>query len=312
MKVLFTAAGSIGSRHITNLYNLCLKSGEPLIIDVIRNSDRILPTDIKSKIRNEIRCEDNLDDQYDVVFITDETKTHYKNIIHYRDLCKHMFIEKPIFDSIDYNIDDIKPLSKDNVYYVACPIRFTNYYKQLKQLSVDHNIFSVRIIFSSYMPEWQPGRDYRKSFRCFNERGGGVDIDLLHELDYAIDIFGIPEKVVRVAGKFSNLEMDACDLASYILEYKDKLIEIHLDYFGRIRNRQSELYTDNDVIVVDFNKHNCEFKVSGIIEEYEIDNKFYQDEMEYFYNLIHSKGTLMNINTPEKAFETLKITKGLI
>lgn len=162
------------------------------------------------------------------------------------------------------------------------------------------------------MPSWQPGRDYRKSFRCFNDRGGGVDVDLLHEIDYMIYLFGKPQKVHRVAGKYSHLEMDACDLATYIFEYDDKVVEMHLDYFGRVRNRQTELYAEDDVVVVDFNKQSCELKVKEEVEHYGADDHFYQDEMAYFLNLYLSKGKMENINTPEMAYETLRITKGLI
>ena len=230
----------------------------------------------------------------------------------YRDLCDSMFIEKPIFDSLDYPIEAIRPKRDEDVYYVAAPIRFTQYVKKLKACVDSHRVYSARIIFSSYMPSWQPGRDYRKSFRCFNDRGGGVDVDLLHEIDYMIYLFGTPKKVHRVAGKFSHLEMDACDLATYIFEYSDKVVEMHLDYFGRVRNRQTELYAEDDVIVVDFNKQSCEYRLKEEVEHYEADDHFYQDEMAYFLDLYLSKGKMENINTPEMAYETLSITKGLI
>ncbi len=312
MKVLFTATGSIGSRHINNFSALCKERRIELEVDAIRYSDRVLPTELSQKIRREIRGDGELDSHYDILFVTDETKTHYSNIIKYRDICDSMFIEKPIFDTLDYPVSNIKPKRDEDVYYVAAPIRFTKYVKKLKECVVANKIYSARIIFSSYMPSWQPGRDYRKSFRCFNDRGGGVDVDLLHEIDYMIYLFGKPQKVHRVAGKFSNLEMEACDLATYIFEYEDKVVEMHLDYFGRVRNRQTELYAQDDVIVVDFNKQSCTYKLKDEIEQYEDDNHFYQDEMAYFLDLVESKGRKENINTPETAFETLRITKGII
>ena len=312
MKVLFTATGSIGSRHITNFSALCASRGIPLEIDAVRYSDRVLPEAIAGKIRREIRDDSQLDGHYDILFVTDETKTHYENIMKYRERCDSMFIEKPIFDTLDYPIEAIRPKRAEDVYYVAAPIRFTQYVKKLKECVDNNKVYSARIIFSSYMPSWQPGRDYRKSFRCFNDRGGGVDVDLLHEIDYMIYLFGKPRKVHRVAGKFSHLEMDACDLATYIFEYGDKVVEMHLDYFGRVRNRQTELYTEDDVIVVDFNKQSCEHKVKEEAEPYEADDHFYQDEMAYFLDLYESKGRMQNINSPEAAYETLRITKGLI
>ena len=142
---------------------------------------------------------------------------------------------------------------------------------------------------------------------------GGVDIDLLHEIDYMVALFGKPIQVLRVAGKYSNLEMEACDLATYIFEYRDKIIEVHLDYFGRVRNRLTELYTKDDVIVVDFNKCSCESKVTGVVENYaEVEDNFYQNEMIYFIDLITSEKSIENVNTPEKAFESLKLSKGYI
>lgn len=82
MRALFTAAGSIGSRHIRNLTDVSKKLGIPLDIDVIRKSDRILPNDIKELVRNEIRNEIDLDDKYDIAFITDETKAHFDSIVY--------------------------------------------------------------------------------------------------------------------------------------------------------------------------------------------------------------------------------------
>lgn len=312
MKVLFTATGSIASRHITNLSTLCSQKGISLEIDAIRYSERILPPSIAEKIRHEIRSKNDLDEHYDILFVTDETKTHYANILNYRNICNSMFIEKPIFDTPNYPIEAIRPKRKEDIYYVAAPIRFTQYVKKLKECIDNNKVYSARIIFSSYMPSWQPGRDYRKSFRCFKDRGGGVDVDLLHEIDYMIYLFGKPKNVHRVTGKFSHLDMDACDLATYIFEYNDKIVEMHLDYFGRVRNRQTELYTQDDVIVVDFNKQSCEYKVNEVVEHYKTDDHFYQDEMAYFLDLYESKGKIENINSPERAYETLKITKGLI
>ena len=309
MEVLFTSAGSIGSRHIRNLSAICRDMGTPLVIDVIRKTDRVLPDDIKSLISREIRDDSDLRDSYDIGFITDETKTHFENIEKFKNRCKHLFIEKPIFESTDYDIMSIAP-SGDSVYYVACPIRFSKYYEELKKVADSQDVYSARVIFSSYMPNWQKGRDYRLSFRCFKDRGGGVDIDSLHEIDYITSLFGIPNSVKRVAGKYSDLEMDAPDLATYIFEYPDKLIEVHLDYFGRTNNRRVEFFTKDDVIVVDYNKHTVEYQLESKATDYGIDDQFYQNEMRYFIKLTESKGSMENINPIYNAFESLRIAKG--
>lgn len=311
MKVLYTGIGSIGSRHAKNLHKICGSRGMELIIDVVRLSNRKLPDEIKSIIRNEVRTDNQLDTHYDVVFITDVTKTHFDNIIKYRSICDSMFIEKPIFEFPHYSLEEIKPVSPDGVYYVAAPMRFSNYYKQLEKIANEAKVYSARIIFSSYMPDWQKGRDYRKSFRCSLEQGGGVDIDLLHEIDYMIGLFGLPKKVNRVAGQYSHLEMDACDLVSYIFEYEDKLVEIHLDYFGRKRTRKMEFYTEKDTIVIDFNAATCEHQMADKIVSYGSECDFYEKEMNYFLDLVLSKGKIKNINPPSLAYKSLQLAKGI-
>ncbi|HUM84503.1 MAG TPA: Gfo/Idh/MocA family oxidoreductase [Lachnospiraceae bacterium] len=310
MKVLFTAVGSIGTRHVGNLTKVCQEKGIELTIDVIRYSERSLTDDLRKMVRREIRSDQDIDENYDVVFITDETKTHYDNIVKFKNRCKHMFIEKPIFDNTGYNIKDVTT-TDNSIYYVACPIRFTDYYKILKDAVSQNEVYSARIIFSSYMPNWQKGRDYRKSFRCFSDRGGGVDIDSLHEIDYMTGLFGFPEDVKREAGHYSNIEMDAPDIADYIFRYKDKLVEMHLDYFGRTNNRRVELFCKDDVIVIDFNKKTVTWEKKNQTESFEPDGDFYVREMRYFVELIFGNKE-RNINTVENAFQNLKLAKGQV
>ena len=311
MKVLFTAVGSIGTRHIGNLSKICKDKGIDLEIDVYRYTDRKLDDELKLLINNEIRSDAELAQFYDVVFITDETKTHYDNILKYRKICKHMFIEKPIFEDATYDLNDIKPLDDSSVYYVACPVRFTKYFSELQKIVNNTDVYSARIIFSSYMPNWQKGRDYRKSFRCFNERGGGVDIDSLHDIDYMTALFGQPQDVKRVAGHYSNLEMNSCDIAVYIFTYLDKIVEVHLDYFGRTANRRVELLAKDDVYVVDFNKKTVVKQLAEITTSFAPDDDFYYKEMTYFIDLINSNGSIENINTVDNAYKSLKLAKGV-
>ncbi len=312
MEVLFTGVGSIGTRHVGNLAKVCKEKGIELHVDVLRYTDRELSGELKELIRNEVRNDNELASFYDVVFITDETKTHYENIIKYKDRCKYMFIEKPIFEGTEYDLDKVRPKNSDSVYYVAAPVRFTDYFNNLKELVDNNEVYSARIIFSSYMPNWQKGRDYTKSFRCFTERGGGVDIDSLHDIDYMTALFGHPKSVKRVAGKYSNLQMDACDIATFIFEYTDKVVEVHLDYFGRVPNRRVELFAKDDVFVVDFNKKTVEHQLSGEVTSFAPDDDFYYREMTYFVNLINSDGKMKNINTIDNAFASLKLAKGEI
>ena len=49
--------------------------------------------------------------------------------------------------------------------------------------------------------------------------GGGVSIDLIHEIDYMTYLFGFPKKDHYISGTFSDLEIDSDDLAVHLFEY---------------------------------------------------------------------------------------------
>ena len=82
--------------------------------------------------------------------------------------------------------------------------------------------------------------------------GGGVSLDLIHEWDYLKLLFGKPRKHFYLCGTKSELEIDSDDIAVYIAEYTDKIVELHLDYFGRRSVRLLELFTESGTMKADF------------------------------------------------------------
>ena len=49
-------------------------------------------------------------------------------------------------------------------------------------------------------------------------------------------------KDILLTGKISDLEIDSEDYAIYIAKYKDKIAELHLDYFGRKNIREIQIF----------------------------------------------------------------------
>jgi predicted dehydrogenase len=200
-------------------------------------------------------------------------------------------------------------LKKDSIYYVACPLRYTPVVEYLKTFVNNHKIFSGRCICSSYLPKWRNGTDYRKVYSAKKELGGGVSLDLIHEIDYITYLFGFPVKLNSVSRKYSNLEIDSDDLSVYFIEYQDKLIELHLDYFGQFNQRKIEIYTEDDVIIGDLITNKITFLKSGNELIFKDKDK-YINEMKYFLeHFLNGKKTFNEIN---HAFKILKISQGAI
>ena len=53
------------------------------------------------------------------------------------------------------------------------------------------------------------GVDYRTVYSAHKAMGGGVTIDLIHEWDYLVELFGVPDKLYNFKGTYSDLEIDS-------------------------------------------------------------------------------------------------------
>lgn len=307
MKVCFFGLGSIGRRHLINFTNICKNKEIDIEVHAFRNTNNKLDDEIKSLVDKEIFIKDYLCSDYDIIFINNPTSMHYETIEFMKNKCKNMFIEKPIFDDIVY---DLKKLNlNEGFYYVACPLRYSNVVEYLKDNIDIDKVYSVRAICSSYLPNWRKNTDYRKTYSAIKSQGGGVSIDLIHEWDYLTYIFGFPNNVFNFQGKFSDLEIDSEDLSVYIAKYNDKLVELHLDYFGRTSKREIEIYTDLGCIKGDFinNKVIFDYDKKDVIFYNEDNNYMYEKEMEYFLDcVINKKYENSNINN---AYNVLKLIK---
>ena len=219
MKVLFVGIGSIGTRHLKNLHTVANERGLTLDVTALRSSSRELPAETARLLNRQISALD--DTVYDLAFITNPTTLHHKALEDLKGKANFFFIEKPIFEDCIYDLNTLG-LNEKNAY-VACPMRYCGAYMKLKELLKDKKPFSVRIICSSYLPGWRPNTDYRKNYSAIKALGGGVTIDLIHELDYMTDLFGFPEESYNFKGKYSDLEIDSDDLSVYISRYKDKI-----------------------------------------------------------------------------------------
>lgn len=105
-----------------------------------------------------------------------------------------------------------------------------------RRLSELGTIHSVRIESQSFLPEWRPERDYRRSYSARAEEGG-VLRDLAHELDYAVWLFGMPSAVCCSTAT-GRLGIDAEETADVLWHAGSATVSIHLDYVTRPPRRR--------------------------------------------------------------------------
>lgn len=303
MKACFFGMGSIGARHAQNLRSLLARRGEVAEIHALRSGQGGGLSE--GLVDNVFSSLEDLRPPYDAVFITNPTALHYETLIKTESLGKSFFIEKPVFHSTSV-ISAIPASLAKKTTHVACPMRFHPVIERLKS-GFPGNVLAARLLCSSYLPDWRKGRDYRTAYSARSELGGGVALDLIHELDYARYLFGGPEHVVRVSGRYSSLETDCDDGAAYVMTCGGKLVEVHLDYFGRKPRRELELFCEEDTFICDLLQRTITALVSGATEEFPQED-IYKKEMACFLDLVERGG--QSFNSIEDGLAVLRVAEG--
>lgn len=308
-KIAFCGLGSIGSRHLRDLFCYLNDAGESYTIDLIRSDiAKSIPDEFSSVVNSQYTYEDKLDDDYDIIFVTNPTSLHFQTISKYQWHTRSMFIEKPLFSTDACQLNKINQGCK---YYVACPIRYKRVIQYVKNNINPDDVLSSISICSSYLPEWRKGTDYRACYSSKSSMGGGVSLDLIHELDYVTYLFGTPTEIHNIRGKVSPLEIDSDDVSTYIAKFPNKICQIYLDYFGRKDIRKFILFSKHDTIEIDLLENKIDFLQSHQCFQYkECRDDYQREELKHFFRIVN--GEIESDNDLHQAFLRLKYSLGSI
>lgn len=135
----------------------------------------------------------------------------------------HLLIEKPLSDSTD-GVAQLLQTSQEqgivlltgyNLRYLPSIQRFRAYLLE----GLIGKVLSVRCEIGQYLPTWRPDVDYRQGVSAQSALGGGVLLELSHEIDYLRWLFGEVDWVRATLSHQSDLELDVEDTAHLILGF---------------------------------------------------------------------------------------------
>lgn len=239
MKVLLIGFGSIGKRH----YDVLSKLSEIHSIDVVT----------KQNIENKI-CYKNLEivnniNQYDYFVIASETNKHFEQLKFLEGNVKNklIFCEKPLFES-KQNL-----VINDNKVFIGYVLRFHPLLAKLKEITKEENIILANAKCGQYLPYWRPNTDYKNCYSAKKDEGGGVLLDLSHEIDYIQWICGRIKNLNSIQTKISDLEIDSDDLMILIGKTEKKVVvNISIDYISKLTHRKLLIETFDHTYELDF------------------------------------------------------------
>jgi predicted dehydrogenase len=240
MRALIVGTGSIGQRHMANLRQLVPQ----VMFDVLRELPR--SGDVTHLSHFGEKCcsvstslEQALGKKPQLMVIANPSAMHLPYLLAAIEKGIPFYAEKPVLT----HATDLLVLRKaiqgkklpPNV--VGCNLRFLPSLQQLRQwVQGGHLGHVVRASFEAgqWLPDWRPAQDYRQSYSAQNALGGGVLLDLIHELDAARWLLGDFTSVQAQLYKGSNLEIETEDCACLLLRAQSgPLATVALDYVSR-------------------------------------------------------------------------------
>ena len=217
ISILIVGVGSIGRRHANILSKLVKKKNITILTNQKLSNFRTIKT---LTALNEV-------DPYYIV-ICNPTSDHLNKIkfIEKNYKNKLVLVEKPLFSKPN------KINIKKNKNFFGYNLRFNPIINFLKKKIKSKKIWNVNLFCGSYLPHWRNNIDYRQSSSAKKKLGGGVLLDLSHELDYLQWLFGNIKIKYCISKKLSNLDIETDDFLNLVGKTKRaSSIQITLSYF---------------------------------------------------------------------------------
>lgn len=294
MKILVIGCGSIGHRHARNLRELGVD--DLVLYDVDRDRAAALARELR------VRAAETLDRAYyerpDAALICAPTSLHLELATEALEHGCHLFIEKPISHSMQGVVEFLNELRRtDRLLLIGYNFRFDPLLQTIREWLAEGRggqVVSARFHFGSYLPWRHPWEDYRVGYGAQRSLGGGVILDAIHELDLALWMFGQPETIYCVGGKYSDLEIDVEDVAEILLSYPDKTVSVHLDSVQTPAERWCEFIGTRGQIRADLFARTLRYFDSGTREWETVSvnstvDEAYKSEMRHFLDCLERR-----------------------
>jgi predicted dehydrogenase len=208
-RILIVGLGSIGKRHA-------------------RVARAVAPTATIAAWRRESAEAPGIDETFtsekdavafrpDIAVIATPATKHIESALPLARAGAHILMEKPIAAALGGVQELIDTCRERGVkLMVGYNLRFTPALRRFRELARAGRVgrvLSVRSEVGHYLPAWRPSTDYRDSASARAQLGGGVLLELSHEIDYLRWLFGEVDWVSAIVRRQSALAIDVEDTA---------------------------------------------------------------------------------------------------
>jgi predicted dehydrogenase len=296
--VLIVGLGSIGQRHVRIIQSLF-----PYINIVALRHKNYNKTEVKKL--GLYKCVTSVDDAFElnpqIAIISNPASMHIEIAKKLANKGVSLLIEKPISDS-PKDVKELIDICHKNkvILMTGYNLRFLpsliEFRRQIDSRKIG-KIYSVRSEVGQYLPSWRPEIDYSSSVSAKKSLGGGALLELSHEIDYLLWIFGSVDWVKAHVSKQSDLEIDVEDSAQVILGFKEMddsvlTASLNIDFIRHDSTRKCFAIGEKGTLLWDGLKGQVEFfKQSSkdwevIFSSSPVKDFTYMEEIKHFFSSV--------------------------
>lgn len=304
LKVAIVGFGSIGQRHYNNLLNITDR------ITVLSKRKRINVIQ-RTKTFKELEAYA----PYDLIMICNETYKHKETVLKAITLNpKIIFVEKPLVNILA-DIEVIKHVlgSRRIHFMVGYSRQFFEPYLRIKKIIESGKlgfIYYFRLSVGQDLRLWRK-RHYGLSYSIHKNQGGGIVIDLIHEINFPAwalnepikPIFSYVKKLTRLMGDIEDFN------ESLLVSAGGTIVSLHQDCIRQSGKWSCEIIGSKGNLSWDTDTNNLKVNIGNKLTETHIDfnwNQMFQREIKFLTNLINKKKIFSNIDEAKRDLEVVQ------
>lgn len=247
---LIIGYGSIAKRHLANILSLKKKFNIYILtrqkIKFKKFSNVTFVKDLKF-LKN-VRV--------DFVLVCTGSNEHIKYAKIFINKSKKIFIEKPLSDNFKKAFTFLRECKNSKTkIFVGYNIIFLSSLLRLKKILKNEKILKVSTKTSYDLRLWRKKQNYEKSVSAIKSKGGGVLLELSHDLHYLIWMLGKPNWVSSINKKISNLKVDTEDNVSMTIGFRNIIANVELDFINKYYQREISILTKKNFYLWNYKKN---------------------------------------------------------
>lgn len=253
--------------------------------------------------------------EINAAIICSPANTHLKYINFFKKKKINYLVEKPIFTDNELKLIN-KNFTKKNrlTELVGYQLRYSktlNKLKKLLDLKVQGKVYCVKIFVNSYLPLWR--KRIKNSISLSKEKGGGVLLELSHEIDYMLWLFGNPKHLRALIDETKLFNKEVEERVNIFFYYNNFVLQLDMSFNSRFENRSILIEGTEGSLKADLLKNTIHLNRSGLSKIIYKNNQkksnmlFEQDN--FFIKSVNKKQNKNNLLNSLKVLKLIKLSR---